>query len=177
MTALLSPAQVAGYVALVLGIAAFLQTDDRKLKVLIALEGLAYVAHFIALGVPSAAGSAAVSSARTLLSLRFRSVWLAVVAVAAALAVPLALSTRGVGWLPVAGSVLGAVAVCTMRGLAMRVVLLAATSCWLANNLVSGSVGGTVLESLVLAASLVTLLRMLAARRDAGAGDPTVAAP
>lgn len=161
---LLSPEQLTGYLALVLGVAGFLQTDDRRLKLLVGLEGVAYVVHFALLGVPSAAGSAAVSAARTLLSIRIRSVWLAVASVAAALAIPVALRTRGPGWLPVAGSCLGAIAVCTMEGLPMRLVLLGATSCWLANNLLSGSVGGTVLEAFILAASLVTVVRLIRSR-------------
>jgi hypothetical protein len=173
---LLSPAQLVGYLALVLGVAGFLQTDDRRLKLLVGLEGLAYVVHFALLGVPSAAGSAAVSGLRTLLSMRIRSAWLAAASVAATLAVPVLLSTRGAGWLPVVGSVLGAIAVCLLRGLTMRLVLLAATSCWLANGILSGSVGGTVLESLILTASLVTIVRMAVARRVAARADPAQAA-
>jgi hypothetical protein len=44
-------------------------------------------------------------------------------------------------------------------------VLLASTALWLVNNVLSRSIGGTLLESLIAAASVSTILRMLAERR------------
>lgn len=158
-----SPAQVAGYVALVLGIAGFLQRDDRRLKLLVAGESFVYVLHFALLGNPAAASSAFVSGARTLLSVRYRSAWLAAASAAASVGLAASLSTRGAGWLPVAGSCLGAVALFTMQGIPMRLVLLASTSLWLANNILSRSIGGTVLETLIAATSISTIVRMMMA--------------
>ncbi len=166
----LSPPQLVGYLALVLGVAGFLQRDDRRLKLLVAAECFAYVAHFALLGVPSASSSALVSGVRTALSIRFRSGWLAAATVAVNVALALAVSTRGVGWVPVVGSSLGAIAVFTMRGIPMRLVLLTSTACWLANNALAGSVGGTVLESLIAAASVSTIVRMTLGARQVRAG-------
>jgi hypothetical protein len=166
----LSPAQLVGYVALVLGVAGFLQRDDRRLKLLVSAECFAYVVHFGLLGVPAASSSALVSGVRTALSIRFRSAWLAAATVAVNVALAVAVSTRGAGWIPVVGSSLGAVAVFTLRGVPMRLVLLASTACWLANNVLSGSIGGTVLESIIAAASVSTILRLALGHRRAGAG-------
>jgi hypothetical protein len=165
----LSPAQLVGYLALVLGVAGFLQRDDRRLKLLVSAECFAYVVHFALLGVPSASSSALVSGVRTALSIRFRSAGLAAATVAVNVALAVAVSTHGAGWIPVAGSSLGAVAVFTMRGIPMRLVLLTSTACWLANNVLAGSIGGTVLESLIAAASLSTIVRMALAARGVGA--------
>jgi len=165
---LLAPAQLAGYVALALGVSAFLQRDDRRLKLLIAAECFVYVAHFLLLGRPPAASSAFVSGVRNLLSLRFRSAWLAAASVGANVAIALAISTRGTGWIPVIGSCLGAIAVFTLRGIPMRLLLLSSTALWLTNNLLSHSVGGTILETLIAAASITTILRMLAERNAQG---------
>ncbi|ACG71826.1 conserved hypothetical protein [Anaeromyxobacter sp. K] len=163
---LFSPAQVAGYVALVLGVTGFLQRDDRRLKQLVTAECVAYVFHFALLGRPPAATSAGVSGVRTLLSIRYRSAWLAAAAIAVNVALAIGVGTRGTGWVPVAGSCLGAIAVFTMQGIPMRLVLLTSTFAWLANNLLAGSVGGTVLESLIAAANITTIVRL--ARADAG---------
>ena len=46
----------------------------------------------------------------------------------------------------------------------MRLVLLTSTSLWLANNILSRSVGGTVLESIIAAASISTIARMALAK-------------
>jgi hypothetical protein len=158
-----SPAQLAGYVALVLGVAAFLQRDDRRLKLLIAIECFVYVGHFTLLGRPPAASSAAVSGVRNLASVWFRSAWLAAGSVAANVAVALWLDTRGSGWIPVAGSCVGAIAVFTLEGVRMRLLLLSSTALWLLNNVLSRSIGGVVLETLIAAASLTTIARMVAA--------------
>lgn len=167
-----SPAQGVGYLALVLGIAGFLQRDDRRLKLLVACESFAYVVHFAWLGRPPAASSALVSGVRTLLSVRFHSAWLAVASSAVSIGLAAALSTRGLGWLPVIASCLGAIAVFTMKGIPMRLTLLGSTSLWLANNILSRSIGGTVLESLIAAASVSTILRM-ALSPAAGPRRPT----
>jgi hypothetical protein len=167
----LSPSQLVGYVALVLGVAGFLQRDDRRLKLLVAAECFVYVVHFVLLGNGPAASSAGVSGVRTALSAWYRSAWLAGVSVAVNLWLALALGTSGAGWIPVVGSSLGAVAVFLMQGIPMRLVLLSSTACWLANNVLSRSVGGTVLETLIAAASITTIVRMaIAARAEAARG-------
>ncbi len=161
---LLSPAQLLGYLALVLGVSGFLQRDDRRLKLLVSAECFVYVAHFALLGNPPAASSALVSGARTLLSVRFRSAWLAAATVAVNVALALAVSTHGRGWIPVVGSSVGGIAVFTLHGIPLRLVLLTSTAAWLTNNVLSGSVGGTILESIIATASISTILRMSAAR-------------
>ena len=103
MVHLLSPAQLLGYLALVLGVSGFLQRDDRRLKLLVAAECLVYVAHFALLGRPSASSSALVSAVRTGLSAWFRSAWLAAASVAVNVGLAVALGTTGTGWIPVFG--------------------------------------------------------------------------
>lgn len=174
---LLSPAQLAGYLALVLGVAGFLQRNDRRLKLLVSAECFAYVAQFTLLGTPSAATSALVSGVRTGLSAWFRSGWLAAASIAVNVALALRVGTHGWGWIPVFGSSLGAIAVFTLRGVPMRLVLLTSTACWLATNVLSGSVGGTVLESIIAVASGTTIVRMVrAARAEAAAAERGAAA-
>ena len=45
-----SPAQYVGYAAFVLGVGSFLQKDDRRFKIFMAAECLAYIVHFALLG-------------------------------------------------------------------------------------------------------------------------------
>lgn len=163
----LSPAQLLGYLAFALGVAAFLQRSDRRLKLLLAVESLAYVVHFALLGNPSASGSAFVNVVRLALSTRYRSPWLAAAAVATYLGVGVAVA-HGAGWLPVVGGALGSIAVFTMDGVRMRLVLLVCTGLWLANNVLSGSIGGTLLEAFIAGANVLTLVRLVRARRAGG---------
>lgn len=162
MTALafFSPAQLIGYVALVLGVSAFLQKSDTRLKVLIAAESVAYVVHFVLLGNYTASGSAGVSCVRNLVSIRSRAtVWIVFflgvnVAIGAVYAKGLA------GWLPITASCLATVAIFRLQGIVMRFVLLICTLLWLVNNGLSGSIGGTVLESIIALVNLSTIVRL-----------------
>jgi hypothetical protein len=157
---LFSPAQCVGYVAFVLGIAAFVQKVDRRLKFLLAGESLAYCVHFALLGNFSASASALISAVRSFLSLKARSPRLAVLIVAIYLAAGFAFARSGVGWLPVIGSAVATLAMFFMRGIPMRLVLLSSTLMWLANNIISQSIGGTALESAIAIINISTMIRI-----------------
>src|SRR5262245_26454627 len=105
-----SPAQGIGYLAFVLGVASFLQTDDRRFKLVMTGECLAYVAHFALLGNPTAVASSLVSTARSLLALKTHSPWVAAAIVAVNLALGWALVQQPHDWLPLAASCLGTIA-------------------------------------------------------------------
>ena len=165
-----SPAQLFGYAAFGLGVGCFLQTDDRRFKWFMAGECLAYVLHFALLGNPTAVASSLLSMLRSLLALRTRSAWVAVLVVSANIGFGLAIATRPSDWLPLAASCLGTVALFTLQGIAMRLVMLCGTGLWIANNLIAGSIGGTALELVVAAVNLATILRL--AREARGLSRP-----
>ncbi len=161
----ISPAQWFGYLAFVLGVGSFLQKNDRRFKWLMAGECLAYVAHFLLLGVPTAAASAGVSVVRSVLSLYTRSVWVALAVVAVNLALGYGLATHWWNWLPLIASCIGTLALFLLTGIHMRVAMLAGTSLWIANNAIAGSIGGTALEVVILLVNSYTIARMLRASR------------
>lgn len=173
-----SPGQLLGYVALVLGVAAFSQKSDVRLKVLMSCEGFAYVAHFILLGNYPASCSAGVSSVRMLVSLKSRSPWWIGVFIALNVALGAVYAKSALGWLPVMASCLATVGVFVLQGLPLRLVLFVCTLLWLVNNVLSGSVGGTVLEVLIALSNLSTICRMadgrMAHRRTVEAGSAAV---
>jgi len=173
---LLSPAQLVGYVAFVLGGTAFLQRDDRRLKVFLAAECAAYVVHFFLLGNPTAAASSAVSGCRTLITIWSRSRRLALLFMASYLVIGATLANSLAAWLPVVGSCLATWGMFRMHGIRMRLVMLVSTSMWLTNNILSGSVGGTLLEALIATANITTIVRMVRmvrlASEDAGGVTP-----
>jgi hypothetical protein len=157
---LFSPAQCVGYIALFLGITAFLQKTDRRLKFMIGSQGLVYAVHFLLLGNLPASGSSFISCVRTFLALRYRSLWLAAAIVVFSIAMGGVLVGSGAGWLPILASCAATVAIFTLDGVPLRYVLLVCTILWLANNIITGSIGGVVLEVFVLSANAWTILRM-----------------
>ena len=155
-----SPAQCTGYLAFLLGVGSFLQTDDRRFKVLMTGECLAYIVHFALLGNPTAVASSCVSFARSLASLHTRSAWVAAAVLAANVTFGLALATRASDWLPLAASCLGTLALFLLRGIQMRLLMLCGTGLWIANNVIAGSIGGTALEIVVAIVNVSTIVRM-----------------
>jgi hypothetical protein len=69
------------------------------------------------------------------------------------------------GWLTVIGSCVSTVAVFQMHGVAMRLMMLFSTGCWLANNILSGSIGGAALEAVIAVANAATIFRVFLVRR------------
>jgi hypothetical protein len=156
-----SPAQIIGYVAFVLGVAAFLQKEDWKLKSLNACESLAYLVHFCLLWNPAAVVSSALASVRGFLSVKIRSAPLAILFIVLNLGIGLWVLDRPLGILPILGSCAATWASFMMKGVPMRTVFLFATACWLTNNIASGSIGGTVLELFIGISNTVTTVRMI----------------
>lgn len=167
MLLLLSPAQWLGYAAFVAGVGCFLQTDDRRFKQLMALECLAYVLHFWLLGQPTAVASSLVSLSRALVALRWRSPALAGVYLALNAALGWWLFAGWLSLLPLLASSLGSVALFLLQGLPMRLLMLAGTLCWVLNNVLVGSVGGTLLELVVAGVNSLTIWRMWRRARSA----------
>src|ERR1039457_1262467 len=124
---LFSPAQVVGYIALALGITAFLQRRDDRLKLFNATQGLVYALHFLLLGNLPASSSSLLSSFRSFLALRYRSWLLGALIIGASVSLGAAFARSTAGWLPVIGSCIATMAIFTMRGVPFRCVLLAST--------------------------------------------------
>jgi hypothetical protein len=173
---LFSPAQCFGYLAFVAGVAAFLQKSDRRLKLLGAVQGLVYAGHFVLLGNLPASASSLISSVRSVLALKRRSPLVPALIVVINVAAGAVLVKNGAGWLTIVASCAATVAIFTMRGVRLRMVLLGCTSLWLANNILSGSIGGVLLELTIAAVNGSTIIRMLRSRPQNGAraGGPSV---
>ena len=157
----LSPAQLVGYLSLVLGVTAFSQKVDKRLKLFNSLESMSNTVHFLLLGNPPAVVSCVLASGRSMLAIRIRSLALAVIFIVANLGMGLYVLKSPWGLLPIIGSCGATWAAFMMKGIPLRVVFLCSTLCWLANNILSGSVGGTLLESFITTASCITIARML----------------
>jgi len=159
-----SPAQLVGYVAFVLGVGSFMQKDDRHFKLYMFGECIAYVVHFWLLGNPAAMASSAISATRSVLSLYTRSVWVVAAFISVNLLIGVSVAEYWWNWFTLIASCIGTLALFLLRGIRMRVVMLLGTALWIVNNILSGSIGGTALEFVILAVNSHTIWRM---RRDA----------
>jgi hypothetical protein len=162
---LLAPAQLFGYLAFLLGVSSFLQKRDMPFKLLMTLQGMSYVAHFILLGNPTASVSATMSALRSALSLRAQALWLAWVFIAVTLSLGLWLSEAWTNMLPILASCTSTYALFRLRGVPLRCVVMLGSVLWLANNIISGSIGGIMLEVTVISVNLFTIYRLLRDKR------------
>lgn len=157
--------QLVGYLAFLLGVISFLQRDDRRLRGMIGAQAFTYAVHFFLLGSTVAALASLITCTRALLSLvtRSRRVAVAILAVNVTLGVLTAKSAAG--WLPVIATSAGTIAFFWFGGLRMRFILLGSTACWLMNNVIVGSIGGTMLELFIGAVNSTTCYRLWRAGR------------
>ena len=119
-----------------------------------------YAVHFLLLGNLPACAAAFLSATRSTLALRCRSVVLGAAMVLLNLAAGAVFVRTPAGWLPVVGSCIAAAAMFTLDGVPLRLCLLASTLLWLMNAILSGSIGGTLLEITIATVSSSTIWRM-----------------
>jgi len=163
----LAPAQIVGYAAFVLGVSAFLQKNDRRLKILNGAQGLVYAVHFLMLGSLPTAGSALVCGVRSSTAAFYSARWLAVLFVGMNVAVGLAVAETAIDWLPVVGFAIGSASVFLLSGIPLRIGMFSSSAVVVVAAFLTGSIGGVALESCIAAANAVTATRLWLDRRAA----------
>lgn len=155
-----SSAQLVGYAAFVLGILSFLQRDDKRFKILLSFQGFVYAIHFHMLLNDAACASNLVSVVRNLVTLRTKSKVVAALLLALVFVLALFTVKSPAGFLPVGAAVVAIYAMFSLDGIKMRLALLLCTVFWLANNILSHSIGGIMLETVIGMTNIFTMVRM-----------------
>lgn len=164
-----SLAQCLGYVAFVLGVSAFLQRHDRRLKLLNCAQSSVYTLHFLMLDSPALAVSALVAALRSGTAAFVMRRWLVAPFVALNLAAGAMVVETATDWLPVLGFVIGTVSVFLLEGIPLRVGMFLSSAVVMIAAWISGSIGGVALEASIASANLVTILRIRMATPKAAA--------
>ncbi|NIY91938.1 YgjV family protein [Vibrio diazotrophicus] len=157
----ISFAQALGLVSFALGISTFYQKDDRKLKIIMLIFNINHLLHYLLLGSMTSALSAALSATRTGTSIYTSSRYVAVLFIVLGLSLGLSISNHWWDMWPIVGTVIGTFAVFMLTGIAMRIAFLAGGICWLINNIIVGSIGGTMLEATLICVNLLTMYRLV----------------
>ncbi|MGF1680325.1 YgjV family protein [Photobacterium minamisatsumaniensis] len=160
----LSLAQGLGFVSFALGVSAFYQKDDRKLKLMMVLLNLNHTVHFFLLGAITSAMSALLSAFRTGLSIKYQSRALAYIFIGFNLAAGFWLAQSWIDLLPIMGACIGSYALFCLNGIKMRLAFVVGAVCWLVNNFIIGSIGGVMLELTLLSVNLSTIYRLYRGR-------------
>ncbi|EGQ8079255.1 YgjV family protein [Vibrio vulnificus] len=160
MMAEIDLAQALGFLSFGLGISTFYQKNDRHLKILMLVFNLNHLLHFLPLGSMLSALSALLSALRTTTSIFTSSKWVAAIFILIGIVSGLGMAEHWWELWPIVGTVIGTYSLFVLSGIRMRIGFLAGATCWLINNILVGSIGGTLLEMTVIIMNLITIYRL-----------------
>ncbi|MGL1087333.1 YgjV family protein [Vibrio vulnificus] len=153
-------AQALGFLSFGLGISTFYQKNDRHLKILMLVFNLNHLLHFLLLGSMVSALSALLSALRTTTSIFTSSRWVAAFFIVIGVVSGVWMAQHWWELWPILGTVIGTYSLFVLNGIRMRIGFLVGATCWLINNILVGSIGGTLLEMTVIATNLITIYRL-----------------
>ena len=157
----LNLAQVVGYISFILGISTFYQKDDRKLKIVMVVFNLNHMLHYLLLGSIVSALSALLSALRSATAIYVSSKVVAGIFIFISLVSGVWLSNSIWEFWPILGTIIGTYSVFILKGIQMRIGFLIGATCWLVNNMLVGSIGGTLLEVTLISVNVMTIFRLL----------------
>ncbi|MCB8888237.1 YgjV family protein [Vreelandella malpeensis] len=158
--------QLCGFVALVMCVLAFANKNDDKLMTLLISANVAFMLQFVFLSSWTAAVLTALVIVRIALARRFPGSLKVMAGVLGASAVAAILTWQSpVDTFAVLAAALGTPAMFLLKGVMLRVFLGLAAFCWMMNNLLIGSIGGTLAEALVVVTNVITIVRLIRAQR------------
>ncbi|ENI8079761.1 YgjV family protein [Vibrio vulnificus] len=160
MMAEIDLAQALGFLSFGLGISTFYQKNDRHLKILMLVFNLNHLLHFLLLGSMLSTLSALLSALRTTTSIFTSSKWVAAIFILIGIVSGLGMAEHWWELWPIVGTVIGTYSLFVLSGIRMRIGFLAGATCWLINNILVGSIGGTLLEMTVIIMNLITIYRL-----------------
>ncbi|GGE55223.1 permease [Streptosporangium jomthongense] len=158
--------QIVSLIALGFCIVGFASKRDDRLLVLLISANVAFALQFALFGSWTAAILSLLVIGRILLARRYVGNWQVMLAVLAVNLVAAVLTWRSpVDFFAIAAAVFGTLGMFMLRGIPMRLMLAAAAFAWMLNNIVIGSVGGTLAEAMVLVVNFITICRLARMKR------------
>ncbi|MDT0594621.1 YgjV family protein [Glaciecola petra] len=153
-------AQGFGLLAFVFGLVTFLQKNDDKLKLYMLCLFASQVIHFYLMGAATASAANLLNLIRTFISLKYNKVWLGVIFIVINIAWGAYLYQSPLSILPILGSCFGTFSIFFLQGIRMRLAFIFGAICWLTHNAMILSIGGILLETIVILGNLVTIMRL-----------------
>lgn len=153
--------QVCGLIALGFCIAGFANKNDDRLMVLLISANVAFALMFAFFESWTASALTVLVILRITLARKYQGNWTIMLGMLAVnLVVAWATWKSITDVFPLAAAVFGTVGMFMLRGIPLRIVLGCAALAWMLNNIVIGSVGGTLAEGMVLVTNIITIIRL-----------------
>lgn len=154
-------AQALGFVSYGLGMWAFYQKDDRRLKIIMCVFNINHMVHYLLLGSSISAIASSISALRTATSIFTSSKNIAAIFIIVTASLGYYMMEEWSQLWSVLGVIIGTFTLFVLKGIAMRIGFLIGSFCWLTNNILVGSIGGTLLEATLTAMNLFTIYRLV----------------
>lgn len=153
-------AQSVGLIAFGIGISAFVQKNDQRLRLFLTMYCAVIGLHFFLMGSSTAAFAAWLSGIRSFVSSRTRHVGVMIFFLLLVWFLGIPNITQPIQWLTIIGTTLGTWALYREQGIRMRILMLMGTVCWVTHNATIGSLGGTMIEGSFLFVNSHTIYRL-----------------
>lgn len=153
-------AQSVGFAAFCLGIIAMLQSNDRRLKLFLAVQSATLGLHYHLLGAQSGVAIVLVNCLRNIISAYTSAKSLSWLFIAAFVASGIWGYRAPTDILPTAASVISTYMFFNSGGIPLRLTLMFCSSLFLTYNIVHGSIGPSIMEFLMICANGHTAWRL-----------------
>ncbi|WP_346795974.1 YgjV family protein [Halomonas sp. Bachu 37] len=159
--------QVCGLVALVICLVAFASKNDDRMLMLLISANVAFALQFAFFASWTATALTVLVIVRIVLARRYLGSRRVMTGVLVASGIAATLTWQSwIDILPLTAMLLGTIGMFLLRGIAMRVFLGLAALAWMLNNLLIGTIGGTLAEALIVVTNAITIMRLLRAKRQ-----------
>ncbi|WP_432454479.1 MULTISPECIES: YgjV family protein [unclassified Agarivorans] len=159
----LNLAQVVGLIAFLIGISAFFTQDGHAFRRRLTIFQIVLCGHFILMGAYTAVFASAISALRTYASSKTQSSGVMWSFIALLWLMSVLAMHNPYELLPIIGTSLATWGLFKTEGLKLRALLLFNSFCWLGNNLLLGSIGGTMMETTFILVNSYTIINLIRA--------------
>ncbi|WBA82037.1 YgjV family protein [Endozoicomonas sp. GU-1] len=153
-------AQLVGGFAFLIGIMAFWQKDDVKFRYQMTAFSLVMALHFVLMGATVAAIGAVINSLRSYASVKSQSKILMAMFIVLLICLTLPNVEQWYEVPTIIGSVVATWALFSARGIPLRSLILLNSCCWLVHNLLTGSIGGSLIEATFVVTNSITIYKL-----------------
>lgn len=160
LTMMIDLAQCIGFIALFLGASAFWNPNGEQFKRRLTWFQLTIMLHFILLGSLASAAVTLIAALRSYFSTKTHSLRVAIFFIIIIWIIGLTTMKYQHEILTMIGASIGTYALYRCEGIQMRLLILVNSTCWFTNNLLIGSIGGTLTEGLFIALNLKVIATM-----------------
>lgn len=153
-------AQAFGIAGFIAGVFTHTRKNDEHLKLSMVGMFVLQSIHFLMMGSVNSAVASVINTIRTLISIKFNSKRLGAVFIALNIILGSVFATSWLHILPMLGAVIGTFSLFYVSGINMRIGFIIGALFWIVNNAIIGSIGGVMLECLVIVGNLITIYRI-----------------